>query len=86
MRPVRFVRFVCVSPGAEHQALCVGTVGSRVVGGGNGVSKQPHPRPDVDIHLACTKEGLACRHTDKHTGVSGVRLGRMSERGSDYNL
>lgn len=50
---------VRVSPGAERQAVCVGAVRPRVVGGGNGVPEQPHPGPDVHVHLTGAQEGLA---------------------------
>lgn len=50
---------VRVSPRVERQAVCVGAVGPRVVGGGNGVPEQPHPGPDVHVHLAGAQKGLA---------------------------
>lgn len=48
-----------VSPRAERQAVCVGAVRPRVVGGGNGVSEQPHPGPDVHVHLTGAQKCLA---------------------------
>lgn len=61
---------VYVSPGVEREAVCVGTVGSWVVHGRNGVSEQPHPRSDVHVHLAGTQEGLAWKHT--HTDAHNI--------------
>lgn len=39
--------------------MCVGAVGPRVVGGGNGVPEQPHPGADVHVHLTGAQKGLA---------------------------
>lgn len=48
-----------VSPRVERQAVCVGAVRPRVVGGGNGVPQQPHPGPDVHVHLTGAQKCLA---------------------------
>lgn len=45
--------------------MCVRTVGSRVVDGGNGIAKEPNPRPDVHVHLTRAQKGLAC-NTQRH--------------------
>lgn len=50
---------VRVSPRAERQAVCVGAVRPGVVGGGYGVPEQPHPGPDVYVHLAGAQKRLA---------------------------
>lgn len=50
---------VRVSPRVECQAVCVGAVRPRVVGGGNSVPEQPHPGPDVHVHLTGAQKCLA---------------------------